>query len=241
MTKRIIIGDVHGRVGLVKMILEKENPDEVIILGDYFDSFDIYYEDIAAGMQKLVSIRDKYVQDGKQFTMLIGNHDYHYFSTCHESYSGYNAKFYVINNNILKQLISEKKLQYVYYDNVNKTVYSHAGITNTWLSHNYVDFEFINEVNEQKFRFTYMGGGDCYGDTPYSSPIWVRPTSLDSDMYKDKDGEIWTQIVGHTESRSPIINPSGKLYIIDCLGFNWYMVETLDDTGKLIERKTEQL
>ena len=33
--KRIVIGDPHGRWGLVKQIYDKEQPDEVIILGDY--------------------------------------------------------------------------------------------------------------------------------------------------------------------------------------------------------------
>ena len=39
--KRIVIGDPHGRWGYIKQIYDKEQPDEVIILGDYFDSFDV--------------------------------------------------------------------------------------------------------------------------------------------------------------------------------------------------------
>ena len=45
MRKRIIIGDPHGRWGCVKQAYDNENPDEVIILGDYFDSFNIHPED----------------------------------------------------------------------------------------------------------------------------------------------------------------------------------------------------
>ena len=39
--KRIVIGDPHGRWRFVKKIYDYEQPDEVIILGDYFDSFNI--------------------------------------------------------------------------------------------------------------------------------------------------------------------------------------------------------
>ena len=39
--KRIVIGDPHGRWRSVKKIYDYEQPDEVIILGDYFDSFNI--------------------------------------------------------------------------------------------------------------------------------------------------------------------------------------------------------
>ena len=41
MIKRIIIGDPHGRWVSFKNIYDKEQPNEVIVLGDYFDSFNI--------------------------------------------------------------------------------------------------------------------------------------------------------------------------------------------------------
>ena len=40
MKKRVVIGDLHG-IGIWKDILNKEKPDSVIFLGDYFDSFNI--------------------------------------------------------------------------------------------------------------------------------------------------------------------------------------------------------
>ena len=38
--KTIAIGDIHG-LSIWKDIINKENPDKVIFIGDYFDSFDI--------------------------------------------------------------------------------------------------------------------------------------------------------------------------------------------------------
>jgi len=38
--KTIFIGDIHGQ-DTWKKIVESENPDRVVFIGDYFDSFDI--------------------------------------------------------------------------------------------------------------------------------------------------------------------------------------------------------
>ena len=40
MKKTIVIGDIHGR-DIWKSIVAQENPDRVIFIGDYFDSFNI--------------------------------------------------------------------------------------------------------------------------------------------------------------------------------------------------------
>ena len=40
MNKLVAIGDVHGR-NTWKQIVEQEQPDTVVFVGDYFDSFDI--------------------------------------------------------------------------------------------------------------------------------------------------------------------------------------------------------
>ena len=37
MTRTLILPDVHNNFGLAETIIEKENADEVVFLGDYFD------------------------------------------------------------------------------------------------------------------------------------------------------------------------------------------------------------
>ena len=37
--KRIVLGDTHGRYDVIEEIYNIENPDEVILLGDYCDSY----------------------------------------------------------------------------------------------------------------------------------------------------------------------------------------------------------
>jgi len=42
--KTIVLGDTHGR-GIWQLIVQRENPDKVIFIGDYWDSFDIPFLD----------------------------------------------------------------------------------------------------------------------------------------------------------------------------------------------------
>ena len=91
MRKRVIVGDMHGMFGIVKDIYDLEQPDDFIILGDYFDSFTIAPNLQELAYKDLLELRryHKSLQKGK-FIMLIGNHDLHYLPSHHEQCSGYN-------------------------------------------------------------------------------------------------------------------------------------------------------
>ena len=70
--KILILADTHGR-GVWQYIIQKENPDKVIFLGDYFDSFDIGFEDQMYNFKQIL----KYKQDNPLTTiLLLGNHVY---------------------------------------------------------------------------------------------------------------------------------------------------------------------
>ena len=77
--KRITIGDPHGLWRFVKQIYDKDQPDEVIILGDYFDSFniDVYTQGNLMRTQ-LNFVKNILRSIGKGMHVLIGNHDMHY-------------------------------------------------------------------------------------------------------------------------------------------------------------------
>ena len=240
--KRLILGDIHGHWDTSFDIYNKENPDSVIVLGDYFDNFHGSDESILECFDNFVELQAKHNTEKKgPFIMLIGNHDFHYMVTT-EAYSGKRQSYAFAANDRLSQHFSEKKLmQFVYLDYVNKTIYSHAGVTNSWMKENAVeDIQDINMSNLNKFKFTYRGGGDCYGNTKYASPIWIRPEALLCDMYVDTDGHRWDQIVGHTHEYvckgwSDEQSPQGFLHLMDSLP-HWYLVEELDENGKLISR-----
>lgn len=264
--KRLIIGDIHGHWDGFKKIYDLEDPDEVIMLGDYFDNFHGSDDSIYECYRDILSLRNEHLVLKKgDFIMLFGNHDFHYnhwFEKC----SGYRSSMAVRNAAILNDY--SQHLQFVYVDEVNNTIYSHAGVTNTWLKENLGDkydkdsYLFINEMNHRAFIFTYKGGGDWYGNTIYASPIWCRPRSLNEDSLINKDGEKMVQIVGHTHSRTPICydfngyemptqDEDGiklvnehfedvKIYVMDTMP-NYYIVEELDDEKKLVKREMKSL
>ena len=88
--KTIVIGDVHGR-SLWKQIVNQENADRVIFIGDYFDSFDIKGEDQISNFLDIIEYKKS---SGKEVIMLIGNHDHHYFPEIgNTGTSGYQSMF----------------------------------------------------------------------------------------------------------------------------------------------------
>lgn len=254
--KRLIIGDIHGHWDAFKSIYDLENADEVIILGDYFDNFHGSDESIKECFLDLSYLQKQHnAEKSGKFIMLIGNHDYHYMHW-YEKYSGYRSSYAPWAKIQLTELENEKLIQYVYIDNTNKIIYSHAGVSNSWLKENAKfdicdkNLEYINKMNPTAFKFTYKGGGDCYGNSFYSSPIWIRPEALKLDLYKGDDEVVWTQIVGHTHYNNPqlykgkhqicntqedIDKNNPNLYILDCMP-NAYLVQMIDDKTNIIEQ-----
>ena len=167
----------------------------------------------------------------------------------------------------LQELWENNQLKVVWYDYTSRTLYSHAGVTNTWLKENRmegIDLMYLNDpkaINLFSLRFSYLDGGDYYGESKYNSPIWVRPSSLLSDMYVDEFGKRWTQIVGHTHSTSPVcyfdknkrvgyprtedyntVNssyPKPILWVMDCMP-KYYIVEWINEYGEVKDRRIEK-
>lgn len=255
--KRIVLGDVHGHWDTVEKIYENEDPDSVIILGDYFDNFHGSDESIIECFRNIQALQEKHNKEKRgEFILIIGNHDFHYL-TFIEHYSGFRSSYATFAHEELNKMLEKKLIKFVHVSPANKTIYSHAGVTNMWLHENAKfkvcddNLNYINDMNLVLFRFTYKGGGNVYGDTPYSSPIWVRPNALKMDMYVGDNDEQWTQIVGHTQSRNPQLfkdffqvdnTPEAiekylpNIYQIDCLP-NAFIRETYDLETEVIEKR----
>ena len=237
--KRIVIGDPHGRWGLVKQIYDKENPDEVIILGDYFDSFKIDVYTQRDGYENIVNLRKEHLKMHKgRFVMLIGNHDMHYMDENFGRCSGWNPLSASVAEYPLCRDWDKEILQMIFVDEINKTIYSHAGVSMNWFTKWCMSLGDINTLDIPAFRFTYRDGGDEYGSSTYSSPLWIRPEGLKKSMYVDKDGIVWSQVFGHTEPDTPIHWKANEadFYGIDCI-YKHYLIEYLDDDMKLIKRE----
>lgn len=242
--KRLIIGDVHGLFNIVGDIYNKEKPDKVIILGDYFDSFTIAPIIQNIGFRDLMTLRKNHIESNannkSSFIMLIGNHDAHYLVSWNERYSGYNYETEKFASEYMNHAIDYETMQMIYIDEDNHTIYSHAGITNAWLKTrcNNASLFNVNTLAFEYFKFTYRDNGNMYGSSIYNSPLWVRPNGLLKDPYKDDNGIIWNQVYGHTHQHyaEKILFDEAEFYNLDCLPYQ-YMIEEIDDKTNLILKR----
>ena len=241
MKKRIIIGDPHGRYGYVKDIYAYEDPDEVILLGDYFDSWDIWPADQKTSYEGILELRQAHHEKGRgPWVMLLGNHDAHYLPAWpNGKCSGWSGETEAFAGPLLSKGMDDGTLRIAWVDTDIKTIYTHAGVTEPWASR-WLSGSLGNleTVAYEAFQFV---GADPYGDDSRNSPLWVRPSSLLANPWEDTEGHLWDQVFGHTESIAPAgwlrkgrDGQEAEFWCMDCIG-KFYLRESID--GNLVTRE----
>lgn len=243
--KTIFLGDTHGR-NYWKEIVEKEKPDKVVFIADYFDSFVIDTETQVNNFLDIIAFKESGLAE---VIMLIGNHDIHYYpSIGNTGTSGYQE----VGRFMIEPVIEANKhhLQMAYQ--IDNILCTHAGVNEIFLYKAFFDewnndnlVQLLNDLfiyQPYKFNFGYFippnEYSDPYGDDPRQSPIWIRPTSLMKFNYKLKKKFI--QIAGHTQQNQIDIKgkaTGGRYYFIDTLGSSKeYLIYDGDEfiTGKII-------
>lgn len=238
----IVLGDTHGR-SFWKYIFEKEKPNRVIFIGDYFDSFDISCVHQIHNFKEIIA----YAEDNPEVecVFLIGNHDHHYFEAV--GYSGTSGYQEGGRPMLIRQVLEEHKakLQMAYMLD-ERILFTHAGVSETWLEQ--VGFgevtdknikeiaEFVNDVWKHKplaFLFeSYDGRADSSGNNIWQSPIWIRPRSLMQDSQIIKKHLI--QVAGHTQMTQ--IDTKGK-----ATGGRYYFIDTLATSGQYMVIENERI
>ncbi len=224
MKKTIVFGDTHGR-DLWVYIVKKENPDKVIFIGDYLDSFDVPPIIQLSNLEKIIEYKKEKPED---VVLLFGNHDFHYLkcaTSIGERYSGFQA-----SQMFRYQILLEENLKlFDMCHNHNGILLSHAGISHDWLKLNkFYDLDpqipvedFVNDLFIYKPSRFCFDGRDPYGDDVDQSPIWIRPRSLMQSNKKSFLKKDYIQVVGHTTQNSIDIkgkSTGGKYFFIDTLG-----------------------
>jgi len=222
--KTVVIGDVHGR-SLWKLIVNQENADRIIFIGDYFDSFDISGVEQIQNFKEIIEYKET---SGKEVIMLVGNHDHHYFPEVgYTGTSGYQSGISPSINQVIDE--NRQHLQMAY--SFDEFLFTHAGVSPTfmdgefgeegWVEDNVV--ELLNDLFKYKPRSFDFNGTDPYGDNTYQTPIWIRPRSLMAVNKKHDKGlkKKYIQIVGHTAVKKlDLIGAQkaagGRYYLIDC-------------------------
>lgn len=238
--KTVVLGDTHGR-SFWKLITQIENPDRVIFIGDYFDSYDIPGIDQIHNFKEIIEYKETaFTNDGKDdqhktdVILLVGNHDHHYFPEIGNTGT---SGFQTTLAPSIMQVIDENRhhLQMAYQ--MDEFLFTHAGVSskfmdnifgkNGWKVETIADdlnelfkykpktFEFGMAINLQKM--SYM---DPTGDNEEQSPIWIRPRSLMS-VNRETLREHVIQVVGHTQVAKVDVKGMGtgsRYWLIDCLG-----------------------
>lgn len=209
----IILPDIHGRIWW-KDILDNEEYDLVVFLGDYVSSHDDI--DGLHQINNLENILDFKEANPDKVILLRGNHDVQHLGYYWAECSGL---FPEVEEWLSRKENKERFLndtQWIYLYKPSNILFSHAGISKTWLKKADVLIRDINNLPPSElFGFTpgIDNPYDCYGDSIYQPCTWIRPGSLLSDM-----PERYTQVVGHTPFNEIVHHktPSCNVYFCDC-------------------------
>lgn len=159
MKKILILPDIHGRDFWIKPCSHSEEFDEIIFLGDYLDPYSFEGITTEIAYNNFLEILD-FAKSTNNVTMLIGNHDWHYFvnlDTCRID----KAREKNIEKLFLENLNLFKLTKVIELDNC-KYLFSHAGITKKWLddissmaSYEVDHWEFgdVNPENDKEFQW----------------------------------------------------------------------------------------
>lgn len=215
MSKILVLGDIHGRNFWKKPCENLNNYDKVVFLGDYFDPYDfekITIIDCINNFKEIIELKEKY---DEKIVLLIGNHDYPYYSKDYFNFSWYHcrhsSKFHKAIADLFETNRDKFKLAHVEED----ILFTHAGVESGWLENvvkcKETEIDKIcdtlnslqNNVDGQSKLYSITserGGRDKYG-----SCIWadVHDIMWDVDSIKNPETIVKPihkikQVFGHT-------------------------------------------
>ena len=248
MGKTIYIGDIHGRDVWKQIVAENEDADNIVFIGDYFDSFDIPGIVQLSNAKEIVEFKKlRELDPSKKVYLLIGNHDHHYYPGVKErgSTSGFNANMMYQFEEFFRENAEHFQMAVL---NGN-CLCTHAGVSSKYMDDfGYWTFDehkdesgvadWLNDLFKyQPNKFLFTAGYDMnntgfsangYGDDEWQNPLWIRPRSLQS-VNKNSDlKKNYIQIVGHTQQDTIDIkgkSTGGRYYYIDTLPSGEYLIE----------------
>ena len=215
--KIVVLGDIHGRT-VWKKIITKEQPDQVIFLGDFVSTHECVSEmDQVSNLLEILRFKDHHPET----ILLRGNHDMQHLGYDWAQCSGYMQRVEELMADFKGEFLANTQWIHI----MGNTVFSHAGISTKWLKHNGISLNDINTLEPAElFGFSLMDSEDIYGTSPYQPPTWIRPMTLVDVMIPGYD-----QVVGHTEvERCFNVKDSNEiphnLWLCDALEHGSYLV-----------------
>ena len=219
LTKKriVILGDIHGRT-VWKDIIAKEQPDQVIFLGDYVST----HEDVS-DEQQVENLKDilRYKDEFPETILLRGNPDMQHLGYESIEISGYFPGVALEMEQLKDEFLA--KTQWIHV--MGNIVFSHAGISQAWLEANGLTLDVINSLDPSGlFGFNTSDPHDFSGNSPEQPPTWIRPMALIGEMIPDYD-----QVVGHT----PVEHCFNVKDVIADTPYNLWLCDALDQGAYL--------
>lgn len=215
--KTVIIPDIHCMFAEAEEIISKENPDQVIFIGDYFDRCD---DDPSLTTKVARWLKDSLKKENR--IHLLGNHELWYCS-------GNDLMACSGNTEQKYQVIRREQMpwnEFHLHCWLDDWLVTHAGLSNLYYkeySHDLPVGQFIEtESSEAKnsilrgeyhrlFSVSFLRGGN----SDVSGTLWC-------DINEFEPIKGLKQIFGHTHQRNEFKKIDDENYCIDCAG--WYAV-----------------
>lgn len=221
--KIVVFGDIHGRP-FWRDIIEKENPDKVIFLGDYVSTHEDYTGD--QQFSNLVDILDEKEVWGDNMILLRGNHDLQHLGYSWAECSGLykSVSYYMATLDFKPEFLAKTKWIHIEEINGENYIFSHAGISRTWLEYsNIKEVDNINNCDpDERFGFSPSRFSDYSGESPTQPCTWIRPQTLIEVAVPG-----YNQVVGHTPIKKITkfkMENNKDLWLCDNLGEKEYLV-----------------
>lgn len=195
----VSIGDTHGNTVIDKVLEILNNHDKFIFVGDYVDSFDLNNSTINGNLYDLIELKKS---NPKKIILLWGNHDIQYLL----GYKNYGCSGY--RPEMLEEfydVFSKNKELFVFSFQIDKYLWTHAGIHRGWYKYRFLPYikennlkelsisEQLNLAFEERFATLFDVGHRRGGHYDVGGPLWCDR----SELYK-KSLEGYHQIVGHS-------------------------------------------
>ena len=217
MNKEIlIVPDVHGRNFWLPAL---DYQGEVIFLGDYVDPYpqeNITDEDAYQGLLKIVEFKQ---QNPERVTLLIGNHEMHYYEKRFGA-GRFSNEYFPKFNEILTGETTKGLFQLC--KQIDNYLFIHAGITKDWYDRHYEKFKNLGSTLEEQLNAIFFERMYIYHEAAWkyrgglddsSSPLWADFREFDDE--KEHFAPDIIQIIGHTQTMEddPIIKDN--YYLLD--------------------------
>lgn len=222
MNDILIVPDIHGRTFWEPALDFK---GDVIFLGDYTDPYPQEKITLKQTYENFLRIVDFKKKNDERVTLLIGNHELHYFDDtylCSRFSYSYYKKY--------KRILTGKDTAHLFQlcKQVENYLFVHAGILKKWHDRHLPNFANLGVTLEEKLNNYFKANKSAFSETATyrggfhdaGSPIWadIKEYIAETEHFNN----TIEQVVGHTliDSNEPymkdniILLDNMKVYLL---------------------------